>query len=151
MRHDARMTLSAPLAELLACPSCGTRLTGTACLSCRIDFPFIGVIPWLMPKPRVALIEWRGRLHHLLTHYATEASRQRAAIASAPAGSLTRSRLERVASAYDDQAARIRALMQPLGVGRRSEAHAVHVALGTELPLSQGLSSYYAKLHRDWC
>ena len=56
-----------------------------------------------------------------------------------------------VAAALDDQAARIRELMQSLGLERRSEALAVHVALGTELPMTQGLSSYYTNLHRDWC
>lgn len=104
-----------------------------------------------MPDPRAALIEWRGRLHHLLTHYATEAARQRAALAEAAPDSLTRTRLLHVAAALDDQAARIRELLQPLGLDRRSEAHAVHVALGTELPLHQGLSTYYTNLHRDWC
>jgi hypothetical protein len=64
---------------------------------------------------------------------------------------LAHQRLERVAAALDDQSARLRALMQPLGFDRRNEAHAVHVALGTELPLNQGLSSYYPNLHRDWC
>ncbi|MGQ0430391.1 MAG: methyltransferase domain-containing protein [Gammaproteobacteria bacterium] len=145
------MTVQSPLAELLACPACGSALTGASCLACRLDFPSLAGIPWLMPDPRAALIEWRGRLHHLLTHYAAEAARQRAALAAAAPGSLTRERLERVAAAYDDQALRIRELMQPLGLDRRNEAHAVHVALGTELPLSQGLSSYYANLHRDWC
>ncbi len=151
MRHDARMSFSAPLAELLACPACGTRLTGAACLSCRIDFPSIGGIPWLMPEPRLALAEWRGRLHHLLTHYAAEAARQRTALAGPGTGDLTRTRLESVAAALDDQAERIRRLMQPLGIERRNEAHAVHVALGTELPINQGLSTYYPNLHRDWC
>ena len=146
------MAMDAALSELLACPACGTGLAGLSCLPCRLDFPEIGGIPWFMPEPRLALAEWRGRLHHLLTHYATEAARQRAALdASAAAGSATRARLERVAAALDDQAARIRVLMQPLGLERRSEAHAVHVALGTELPLSQGLSTYYPNLHRDWC
>jgi SAM-dependent methyltransferase len=145
------MAIDAELAELLACPACGTRLAGMSCLPCRIDFPEIGGLPWLMPEPRLALAEWRGRLHHLLTHYAAEAGRQRAALTGAGPGSLTRSRLERVAGALDDQAARIRSLMQPLGLERRSEAHAVHVALGTELPVSQGLTSYYPNLHRDWC
>ena len=145
------MAVHAPLAELLACPACGTRLTGAGCLACRIDFPDIGGIPWLMPEPRLALTEWRGRLHHLLTHYATEASRQRAALDGAPASGLTRRRLEHVAAALDDQAVRLRELMRPLGLDRRTEAHAVHVALGTELPLSQGLSTYYPNLHRDWC
>lgn len=104
-----------------------------------------------MPDPRSALIEWRGRLHHLLTHYATEAARQRAALADTPPDSATRTRLLHVAAALDDQAVRIRELLQPLGLDRRSEAHAVHVALGTELPLQQGLSTYYTNLHRDWC
>lgn len=144
------MPIDAALSELLACPACGTRLRGTSCLPCRTDFPDIGGIPWLMPEPRLALAEWRGRLHHLLTHYASEAARQRTALAAAT-GSLTRARLARVAAALDDQATRIRALMQPLGLERRSEAHAVHVALGTELPVSQGLTSYYPNLHRDWC
>lgn len=145
------MDVRAPLAALLACPSCGTRLTGAACLSCRVDFPAVGGIPWLMPEPRLAMIEWRGRLHHLLTHYAAEAAQQRAALAGLDGGGLTRTRLKQVAAALDDQARRVRELMQPLGVDRRSEAHAVHVALGTELPLHQGLSTYYPNLHRDWC
>jgi len=151
MRHDARMSVPAALAELLACPSCGTRLAGNGCLACRVDYPEIGGIPWLMPEPRFALSEWRGRLHHLLTHYASESQRQRAALEGLPPSSLARRRIEHVAGALDDQAGRIRALMQPLGVDRRSEAHAVHVALGTELPLNQGLSTYYPNLHRDWC
>lgn len=121
-----------------------------SCLACRTDFPEVGGIPWLMPEPRLALAEWRGRLRHLLTHYASESARQREALATA-AGAATRARLERVAAALDDQAARIGRLMQPLGVERRMEAPAVHAALGTELPLSQGLSSYYPNLHRDWC
>ncbi len=145
------MGFAAALAELLACPSCGTRLAGNACLACRVDYPQVAGIPWLMPEPRLALSEWRGRLHHLLTHYAAESQRQRAALEPLQPGSLARRRIEHVASALDDQSARIRALMQPLGVERRNEAHAVHVALGTELPLNQGLSTYYPNLHRDWC
>jgi hypothetical protein len=151
MRHHVRMAAQSPVARLLACPACGSGLTGDACLACRVDYPSLAGIPWLMPEPRASLIEWRGRLHHLLTHYAAEAARQRGAGGAAAPGSLTRQRLERMAGAYDDQAARLRELLQPLGLERRQEAHAVHVALGTELPLSQGLSSYYANLHRDWC
>jgi hypothetical protein len=145
------MSFRAPLAELLACPACGSHLTGAHCLACRLDFPSIGGIPWLMPEPRLALTEWRGRLHFLLTHYGAEAARHRAALAASPDGSLTRTRLASVAAALDDQSQRIRALLKPLGVERRSEAHAVHVALGTELPMSQGLATYYPNLHRDWC
>ena len=145
------MTDRVPLAALLACPACGGRLTGSSCLDCRIDFPTVADIPWMMPEPRPALIEWRGRLHYLLAHYAAEAARQRAALEQAPKDGATRRRLDHVARALDDQAEKIRKLMAPLGVASRNEAHAVHVALGTELPLNQGLSSYYTNLHRDWC
>jgi hypothetical protein len=151
MRHDARMAPTAALAELLACPACGTRLAGSACLACRIDFPELGGIPWLMAEPRLALAEWRGRVRHLVSHYATESARERAALEHLAPDSLARRRIERVAAALDDQAERVRALMKPLGAERRSEAHAVHVALGTELPLAQGLTTYYPNLHRDWC
>jgi uncharacterized protein YbaR (Trm112 family) len=73
------MTRQPGFTELLACPGCGGRLTGWSCLACRTDFPLIGDIPWMMPEPRAALIEWRGRLHYLLAHYTSEAARQRAA------------------------------------------------------------------------
>jgi SAM-dependent methyltransferase len=145
------MSIRAPLAELLACPACGTALAGTACLGCRLDFPSFNGVPWLMPEPRLALAEWRGRLHYLLTHYAAESARQRAALEGLPEATPTARRLAHVAAALEDQAARVRALLKPLGVEKRSEAHAVHVALGTELPLTQGLSTYYPNLHRDWC
>ena len=145
------MSINAGLAELLACPACGTRLTGASCLACRIDFPSMAGIPWLMPEPRLALTEWRGRLHHLLTHYATEAARQRSALEGLDQASPARERIEHVAAALDDQGRRMRELMQPIGIDRRGEAHAVHVALGTELPVNQGLSTYYPNLHRDWC
>jgi hypothetical protein len=138
------------LTGLLACPACATPLTGMSCLPCRTDYPEVGGIPWLMPEPRLALAEWRGRLRHLLAHYASESARQRAALATAD-GDATRGRLTHVAEALDDQAERIGRLMQPLGLGKRAEAEAVHAALGTELPLSQGLSTYYPNLHRDWC
>ena len=145
------MGFDARIAELLACPSCGTRLTGTGCLACRVDYPSVGGIPWLMPEPRLALTEWRGRLHHLLSHYAAEAARQRADLDAPGTTAATRARIERVAAALDDQAVRVRELMQPLGIAGRSEAAAVHAALGTELPVSQGLTTYYPNLHRDWC
>ena len=145
------MGFDARIAELLACPSCGTRLTGAGCLACRADYPSIGGIPWLMPEPGLALTEWRGRLHHLLTHYATEAARQRAGLDGTEATPQARARIARVAAALEDQAVRVRELMRPLGADGRNVAAAVHAALGTELPVSQGLTTYYPNLHRDWC
>ena len=104
-----------------------------------------------MPDPRLALTEWRGRLHHLLSHYAGEAARQRAAIDGPGVSTLGLPRMQRLAAALDDQAARVRALLQPIGLSGRHEATAVHAALGTALPVGQGLSTYYPNLHRDWC
>jgi hypothetical protein len=86
------MNSRAPLAGLLVCPQCLSPLVGGGCLSCRTDYPSMAGIPWLMPEPRAAMLEWRGRLHHLLTHYAAEASRQRSALAENPRGAATRLR-----------------------------------------------------------
>jgi uncharacterized protein YbaR (Trm112 family) len=146
------MAIPECLAELLACPACGTRLAGTSCLSCRIDFPEIGGIPWLMPEPRLALTEWRGRLHYLLD--ALRGLKRRASAGPWPMAALGSSSADASSTWLPRWTTRPRAsakLMLPLGIDRRSEAHAVHVALGTELPLHQGLSTYYPNLHRDWC
>ena len=53
-RGDELMAIDPALSEVLACPACGTRLTGASCLPCRIDFPEIDGIPWLMPEPALA-------------------------------------------------------------------------------------------------
>lgn len=57
------MATSSSLATLLACPACGSHLTGLTCLACRLDFPALVGVPWLLPAPsRVRKVpEWLHR------------------------------------------------------------------------------------------
>lgn len=142
------------LESLLACPACGGSLSrahaGHACPACCREFPEIGGLPWLFPEPAAALSEWRGRTRLLLQYLGREAAIHRRALGQDDLHPLTRRRLELIVSACDDHAGRIAALLQPLGVAARDEPLEVHLALGTELPGTQGLTTYYANVHRDW-
>jgi hypothetical protein len=142
------------LSSVLACPRCGRGAlilarAGWMCDACSSGFPVIGDIPWLFPDPRQALAEWRARLGMLTAHLAAEAAAMRAAIAAAVAPA-TRRRLEHSAAAHEDQIARLRALLAPLGLDPTSIALTTHQGLGTRLPTEQGLTNYYVNLHRDW-
>ena len=55
-----------------------------------------------------------------------------------------------LAAACSDHARRIRALLAPLAVEGGAAAPELYRALGPALPASQGLTGYYANLHRDW-
>ena len=120
------------------------------CPACSSGFPVIGDIPWLFPEPRLALADWRSRLALLTQHLGSEAAAMRAGLAAAGLASATRRRLESVAASYDDQAARLRTLLAPLGLDAGGAAEPTHLALGTRLPIEQGLTNYYVNLHRDW-
>jgi hypothetical protein len=120
------------------------------CGGCSSGFPVIGEIPWLFPEPRQALSEWRGRLSLLTQHLATEARGMRASLAQDGLIPGTRRRLDRVAAANDDQIARLKVLLAPLGIEESATAEATHRGLGTRLPTEQGLTNYYVNLHRDW-
>jgi hypothetical protein len=122
---------------------------GWICGGCSSGFPDIGEIPWLFADPRQALAEWRGRLSLLTQHLTSEAATMRGSLAGAR-NAATRRRLEHIASAHDDQVARLRALLAPLGLEHASIAEATHQGLGTRLPTEQGLTNYYVNLHRDW-
>jgi len=142
------------LASVLACPRCGSgpvslTAAGWICGSCSSGFPVVGGIPWLFSDPRLALADWRGRLGLLTQHLASEALAIRSAEAQAP-GATTRRRLAHAAAAHDEQIRRLRELLAPLGLGESGLAEATHQALGTRLPLEQGLTNYYVNLHRDW-
>jgi len=143
------------LLELLQCPRCrraalaaaGARL---ACGTCRLEFPTLGSIPWLFAQPDATLGEWRNRLTLYLEEFSA-AERAVAADLASAARPATRARLQRLGAAYREQGERVRALLAPLCVAPGPLAQATQVALGTHVPLTQDLHSYYANLHRDWC
>jgi uncharacterized protein YbaR (Trm112 family) len=154
-RPDPAMSPTDALGGVLACPSCRgpleARGAGYGCGACRRQFPVRDSLPWLFPEPEAALAEWRGRLTLLLSHLGREAALHRAGCSPPPALGLTRRRLESQAAALEAHAARLRDLLEPLGLAGEGERHEVHLALRTPLPATQGLTSYYPNLHRDWC
>jgi hypothetical protein len=119
------------------------------CEACSSGYPVIGEIPWLFADPRQALAEWRGRLGMLTEHLTAEAAAMRRAALPTDLLPATRKRLELVAAAHEDQIAKLRVLLAPLGL-ETGTALATHQGLGTRLPLQQGLTNYYVNLHRDW-
>jgi uncharacterized protein YbaR (Trm112 family) len=143
-----------PLLELLCCPRCHGSLTGggaLACAACNVTFPAVGGLPWLFAEPEAALGEWRARVHGYVAGLEAQAARYRASLTDEITRASTRNRLKLLAAACSDQARRVRALMAPLGAGTDAAAPEIYSALGATLPTGQGLASYYANLHRDWC
>lgn len=148
------MTDSSDVLDLLRCPRCSTALRGTTlevlnCTQCGARFPLVAGIPWLFADPGAALSEWRQRLQFLVQHLEAEAARTRAELDKPDLRAPTRSRLKLLAHGYQDQARRLQALLAPL-MGSSSTSLEAHLALRTRLPSSQGLTSYYSNIHRDW-
>jgi uncharacterized protein YbaR (Trm112 family) len=145
---------SSDLASVLACPRCDRELEAVGetwrCEGCRVDFPHIGAIPWLFAEPDAALGEWRARLHFALAKLAHERSQLSEALDAKGLSALTRGRLEKLAAAKRDHGERLRALLAPLDIDAPAATHETYLALRTRLPTDQGLTTYYANVHRDW-
>ena len=108
-------------------------------------------MPWLLPEPALALAEWRGRLHALTTHLKRQAAQYRAALRPDVTRTSTRNRLKLLAMACSDHARRLQALLAPLETDAEPAAAATYAALAPVVASAQGLASYYANVHRDWC
>ena len=147
-------TAGPALREVLACPRCDAQLAETGdnwrCGGCEIDFPRVAGIPWLFAEPNAALREWRSRLHYSLQRLERERQTVAAALARAPPPA-TRARLETLERATRDHGERLRALLAPLELEQESASYETYLALRTRLPSDQGLTTYYANIHRDWC
>jgi ubiquinone/menaquinone biosynthesis C-methylase UbiE len=129
-------------------------LEGAAALSCRgcgAAYPSVDGVPWLLPEPQLALAEWRGRLHAMTAHLRRQAAQYRAALRPEVTRAATRSRLKLLAMACSDHARRLQALLAPLEAGADQAAMATYAALTPVVASTQGLASYYANVHRDWC
>jgi uncharacterized protein YbaR (Trm112 family) len=142
---------------LLACPRCDQGLTalaggGWACGPCSTPFPLVGGIPALFAEPAATLGEWRNRQQFAVESHVREAARLQAALSGTALRPLARERLALLQRAHADQATRLQELLAPLGVAQRGgAAYATHLALRTRLPPDQGLTTYFANIHRDWC
>ena len=121
-----------------------------SCDACALEFPELDGVPCLLADPAAVLGDWRARSHAFLAELDAQAGRYRAALGPSVTRATTRNRLKLLAAACTDHARRLRALLAPLGLGAAA-APELYRALGVSLPSSQGLTSYYANLHRDWC
>jgi uncharacterized protein YbaR (Trm112 family) len=140
--------------SLLACARCGGRLapgSPTTCESCGARYPLVDGIPCLYAEPEATLGEWRTRMRAFTTALEGQAARYRAALEPGITRAATRNRLKLLSSACSDHARRLSSLLAPLEVAGAAAAPETYQALGTPLPSGQGLTSYYANLHRDWC
>jgi uncharacterized protein YbaR (Trm112 family) len=145
------------LGSLLACPRCDQGLTtlpdgAWTCRPCGARFPLVGGVPALFADPAATLGEWRNRQQFAVESHVREAARLGAALAGPSLRPLARDRLTLLQQAHADQARRLQELLAPLGVEQRGgAAYATHLALRTRLPPDQGLTTYFANIHRDWC
>jgi SAM-dependent methyltransferase len=149
------MTTADDLRELLACPRCDAPLASAGmawrCAGCAVEFPQVGGLPWLFAEPNATLGEWRGRLHFSLQRLERERQQLAAALTSKGLAAATRARLESLEQATSDQAVRLRALLAPLELEQHTASYETYLALRTRLPADQGLTTYSANIHRDWC
>lgn len=149
------MPTTPTLAELTGCPRCDkapldVEGDGYRCGGCKTVWPAVGGIPWLFAEPDASLGEWRNRLHFELRRLAHEAGRLESALSGAELPE-TRRRLEAQRAATTAHRRALQALLQPLGLESRQAGYESHLALRTRLPRDQGLNTYYANVHRDWC
>ncbi len=154
-RGDRHVNQGSELSALLRCPACGAgalslRDDAWRCDACAVTFPEVDGVPWLFAAPLEALAEWRQRLSALLAELAREAGELRAALERPGLEVRGRNRLKLQASALEDHARRLAALLAPLGAAPGAATPEMHRALGTRIPGAQGLASYYVNLHRDW-
>ncbi len=145
----------AELREILACPRCDkTPLfaldEGFRCKACKVDFPLVGGIPWMFAEPDASLGEWRNRQQMMLQRLGHECASLDAELRDETLRAFTRRRLERYRKALDQHRRALRELLESLDVQSLRGSHETHLALRTRLPPDQGLSTYYANLHRDW-
>ena len=144
------------IANLFACPRCDkTPLSekngGYRCSACKLDYPSVGDIPWLFADPDASLGEWRNRLHFSLQHLSNESQRTQAELAADDIGSLTRKRLDLQVKAVDTHRSMLRKILEPIDIQSMQASHESYLALRTRLPIDQGIQTYYANIHRDWC
>ena len=148
-------SLNDTLNDVLACPRCDAALAPTSdtwrCGGCDVDFPRLAGIPWLFAEPSAALGEWRGRLHFSLQRLERDRQQLAAALTDTALRPATRARLEDLERATRDHGERLRALLAPLAIEQHAASYETYLALRTRLPADQGLTTYYANIHRDWC
>jgi len=143
------------LTHFLACPRCDkTPLEQTDdnyhCKACKIDFPSIEGIPWMFAEPQATLGEWRGRLQFALQSLSHEIAGLDQELKDKDTPALARRRVERYRKCVESHTRKLQKLLRPVDVQSLQGNYESYLALRTRLPADQGLSTYYANIHRDW-
>jgi len=144
------------LQRILACPRCDKSPLALTddnyrCDACKIDFPAINSIPWMFAEPQASLGQWRSRLHFSLQQLSHEIAGLDAELKNDDLHSLTKRRLDRYKSALKYHRRSLQTILQPVDVQSLHGNYESYLALRTRLPADQGLNTYYANVHRDWC
>lgn len=150
------MSDASTLIDLLACPRCDrTPLAfsrdGYRCPGCKTEFAGLRGIPWLFADPEASLGEWRSRLHYELERLAQEADGLATEALDGALRPPTRRRLEWQLAAVRAHRKVLQQLLAPVDIQPHRGGFGSHLALRTRLPVDQGLTTYYANVHRDWC
>jgi SAM-dependent methyltransferase/uncharacterized protein YbaR (Trm112 family) len=144
------------LQSYLACPRCDkTPLSFEdskfTCNACKIDFPDINGIPWMFADPETSLGEWRNRLQFALQQLSHEIAGLDRELENENLRPLTRRRVERYRKSTDQHRRALQKLLKPVDLQTMRGNYESYLALRTRLPTDQGLNTYYANVHRDWC
>ena len=148
--------MNTELANILACPRCDKspleqRDAALHCSACKVEFPSVDGIPWMFAEPEASLGEWRNRLQMSLQQLSHEVAGLEKELKNKDLRQLTRRRIERYKKALEQHRRKLQNILQPLDVQRLSGNYESYLALRTRLPDDQGLNTYYANVHRDWC
>ena len=143
------------LTPLLACPRCDNRVAAKGdsleCAGCKTVFPALDGVPFLFADPGSSLDAWRSRYHARIRELEHENQGLEAALAERDLPDLATRRMEMVRSANRAHIAELTSILAPLDTASLIASHETYLALRTRLPGDQGISTYYANLHRDWC
>lgn len=146
----------------LACPACtSSELAATSesyleCTRCKAQYPLYesgaSTIPWVYKDPSSTLLEWKTRFNGFLHTNWTEQNRLRKALKSKSIGRLARHRLELMLEARMTQRIQVSEVLSPLDLEcvNFDRGHDPASLLRSRLPGTQGISSYYNNIFRDW-
>lgn len=141
--------------DILACPRCDVALARQSdvlhCKGCSTDYPLFDGLPFLFADPGVALDEWRQRYHSRLKEIAESMALIEGQLAGNTLLATTRLRLTHEHDALAKHQEELGTLLSSLDMHKLEADHSTYLAMRTRLPSDQGLVTYYANLHRDWC
>lgn len=142
--------------DLLACPRCdktplARKDDSYRCAGCKTLYPVVNGIPWLFAEPDAALGTWRGRLHFALQQLASDSQKISSELKAKDLHELTRERLEQQGRAVDEHRNMLRQILAPLDIQSMQASYESYLAMRTRLPTDQGIHTYFANIHRDWC